>query len=102
MGNDANISISRIGTSHILDSFHLLDVLVVPNLTKNLLSISKFTSNFQIDMLFTNTSFIIQNRHTKAVMARGRREQGLYVLEHARPALLANLKRNTLRAFFEL
>ncbi|KZV45703.1 hypothetical protein F511_26729 [Dorcoceras hygrometricum] len=70
VGNGANLSISRIDNSRISYSFKLLDVLVVPSLTKNLLSISKLISDYPIDVLFTNSSFTIQNRQTKEVRKR--------------------------------
>ncbi|CAA0816765.1 Unknown protein [Striga hermonthica] len=52
VGNGAHLSISRIGCSRLSDSFQLLDVLVVPDLTKNLLSISKLTSDFPVEGIF--------------------------------------------------
>ena len=59
----------------------LLDVLVVPHLTENLLSISKLTSDHPIDVLFSDHFFDILNRHTKAILARRKVEHKLYVLE---------------------
>ncbi|KAL8495545.1 hypothetical protein ACS0TY_019614 [Phlomoides rotata] len=64
-----------------MDVVEPYNVLVVPHLTKNLLSISKLTPDYPVDILFTDRSFVIQNRMTKEPLARGRRSHGLYVLE---------------------
>ena len=46
VGNGVSLPITHIGTISPTSSLELLDVLVVPRLTKNLLSISKLTSDF--------------------------------------------------------
>ena len=59
IGNDASLPITHIGTLSHVPNIHLLDVLVVPYLTKNLLSISKLTSDFSLSVTFTNNLFTI-------------------------------------------
>lgn len=59
---------------------HFQDVLVVPYLTKNLLSISKLTCDNPVDVLFSASLFLIQDRTTKQVIAQGKCDRGLYVL----------------------
>ncbi|GJY46162.1 hypothetical protein Tco_0435225 [Tanacetum coccineum] len=46
---------NKLHVSHTMvnNNIRLLDVLVVPNLTKNLLSISKLTSDNRLDVLFS-------------------------------------------------
>ena len=51
--NDASLPITHTGTISPIPSLELLDVLVVPRLTKNLLSISKLTSDFSLAITFT-------------------------------------------------
>ena len=63
-GNGASLPITHIGTISPTPSLGLLDVLVVPRLTKNLLSISNLTSDFPFAVTFTNIFFSIQNRQT--------------------------------------
>lgn len=53
-----------------------------------------------MDILFSDSFFSIQNRATKEPLAKGKRENGLYVLEHASKA--ATLKSRRLKASFEL
>ncbi|KAJ9535240.1 hypothetical protein OSB04_un001672, partial [Centaurea solstitialis] len=71
-GNGNGASISYTGRSHIVPNISLLDVLVVPKLTKSLLSVSKPTKDNQVDVVFSDPMFFIQNRHSKETLAQGR------------------------------
>lgn len=102
VGNGAQLPISHVGSLKLNSGLDLLDVLVVPHITKNLLSISKLTSDCPVDVLFSNNSFVVQNRITKDPIATGRREHGLYVLERGQSALIAALNKKKLRASYEL
>ena len=64
VGNGASLPITHIGTLSPSSNFQLLDVLVVPRLTKNLLSISKLTSDFPLFVTFSHDNFVVQNRVT--------------------------------------
>ncbi|KAJ9566476.1 hypothetical protein OSB04_002442 [Centaurea solstitialis] len=101
-GNATSLPISHVGTSSFSKDLHLHDVLVVPHLTKNLLSISKLTNDHPVDILFSDSYFAIQNRLTKTILARGRVDRGLYILEHGQKALVARLSSNKLKAYFEV
>lgn len=79
-GDDNTLPNSYIGQSVIHNNVRLQDMLVVPNITNNLLSISKLTTDNNVDVLFSRPNFFIQDRATKWVLAKGRYEQGLYVL----------------------
>ena len=81
VGNDASLPITHTGTLSPVPNIHLLDVLDVPLLTKNLLSISKLTSDFPLSVTFIDNFFTVQNRQTGRVVATGKRDGGLYVLE---------------------
>lgn len=50
-GNGTSFPISRVGTSTIANNVSLNDVLVVPNLTKNLLSFSKLTHDNDVNVV---------------------------------------------------
>jgi len=59
VGNGASLPITHTcNISHSSD-LKLLDVLVVPHLTKNLLSISKLTNDFPLSVTFANNFFTI-------------------------------------------
>ena len=75
---------------------------MVPNITKSLLSISKLTKDNEVDVVFYNPNFLIQNRHSKETLAQGRRKNGLYVLDRGHLAFLAKLSSRHLHASFEL
>ncbi|KAI3719151.1 hypothetical protein L6452_20045 [Arctium lappa] len=88
-GNSQTLPVSHTGHSTISDRIRLRDILVVPHLSKNLLSVSKLTQDNDVDVLFSYPHFLIQDRRTKQVLARGCREDGLYVLRTRRDALVA-------------
>lgn len=80
VGNGDSLPISHNGSHSITPTLDLLNVLVVPHITKNLLSVSRLINDFPVDVLFSHDSFTIQSRNTGIPMARGKREGGLYVL----------------------
>ena len=102
VGNGASLPITHIGTLFPVPNIHLLDVLIVSHLTKNLLSISKLTSDFPLSITFTNNLLIIQNRQTGRVVATGKRDGGLYVLERGNLAFISVLRNKSLRASYDL
>uniref|UniRef100_A0A251TUQ9 Putative zinc finger, CCHC-type n=1 Tax=Helianthus annuus TaxID=4232 RepID=A0A251TUQ9_HELAN len=99
-GNGNTLPITHKGHSIISNKIKLNDVLVVPSLTKNLLSISKLTKDNCVDVLLSYPLFHIQDRHTKQVLARGRCENGLYILQPGHHALVSSSSRP--KASFEV
>ncbi|GJT55788.1 zinc finger, CCHC-type containing LTR copia-type gag-polypeptide [Tanacetum coccineum] len=81
--------ITNTGPSIISNNNHLRNVLVIPHLTKKLLSISKLTTDYPVDVLFSQPFFLIQVWNTKQVLARGSCENGLYVLKDEHHALVS-------------
>ena len=61
VGNGASLPITYTGTISPSPDLKLLDVLVVPHITKNLLSISKLTNDFPFFVTFIDNFFTIQN-----------------------------------------
>ena len=98
-GNGKRLPITHIGSSKLCDNINLRNVLVVPNLTKKLLSISKLTADHPVDVLFSQKNFHIQDRTTKQVLARGTCVDGLYVLQNEPQALVAGVSN---KASYEL
>ena len=94
IGNGASLPITHIGKLSPSLDLQLVDVLVVPYLTKNLLSISKLTNNFPLSVTFTDNFLTVQNRQTGRVVAIGKHDGGLYVLERANYAFISVLKIN--------
>ena len=102
VGNGASFPISHTDTISPTSSLTLKDVLVMPGLTKNLISISKLTSDFPFSITFTNDRFIIQNQVTRRVVVTGQRENGLYVLERGHQSLISVLSNNCPQASFDV
>lgn len=57
--SDASLSITHSDTLSLALNIHLLDVLVVPHLTKKLLFICKLMPDFPLSFTFTNNFFTI-------------------------------------------
>ena len=100
-GNGNTLPITSIGTSSLINGLCLRDVLVVPNLTKNLLSISKLTYDNNVDVVFSKYLCSIQDRATKQVLAQGKRDRGLYVISN-KPEVRAFSATKHPKASFEL
>lgn len=62
VSNGTSLPITHTNTLSPSPNIQLLDVLVVPDLTKYLLSISKLTFNFSLSVTLTNSCFTIQNK----------------------------------------
>jgi hypothetical protein len=102
VGNDASLPITHTSNLSPSSDHKLLDVLVVPHLTKNLLSISKLINDFPLSVTFANNFFIVQNCLTGKVVATGRRDGGLYVLDRGNFAFISIFKNKFLHASYDL
>ena len=100
--NGASLLIYNIGTLSHTPSFTLKDVLYVLGLTKNLISISKLTSDFLFSITFTNDHFIIQNQVIRKEVATGRHDNGFNVLERGYQSLISIFSNNYPRASFDV
>ncbi|KAL4580085.1 hypothetical protein LXL04_016262 [Taraxacum kok-saghyz] len=78
VGNGNNLSISHIGSTS-LHSLKLPSVLVVPQITKNLLSISRLTSDNDIYLNFRRTHCDVKNLQGRTLL-RGDVKIGLYCI----------------------
>jgi hypothetical protein len=75
VGNDAGLHILHIGHSSIEYNdrpLALRDVLHVPNITKNLLSIHKFTRDNDVFLNFIHGFFLVKERNTRSKLLEGR------------------------------
>lgn len=55
-----------------------------------------------MDVLFFNMFFAFQNHATKKIVARGRCENGVYVLKHGHQVFLTNLRTSKLCSSYKL
>jgi hypothetical protein len=77
------MTISHIGKSIVHNharNFHLRNVLYVPNASKNLLSVHRFTYDNRVFIGFHHFLFLIKDQVTKKIIHRGRCVGGLYPL----------------------
>lgn len=100
-GNGAKLPISHMGSSIVSNKLLLCDILAIPNLTKNLLSISKLTMDHPVDVIFSQPFFTIQYMESKQIIAQGLCEDGLYVLRDGQMALVV-VSSVSMKASFEL
>ncbi|KAL2593068.1 hypothetical protein AAZV13_12G105600 [Glycine max] len=83
IGDGSSLPIHGIGNTFIKQkniTLPLHDVLLVPDLTKNLLSISQLTKQFLVNCEFSNADFCVKERETGKPIITGRCKGDLYVL----------------------
>ncbi|KAF7151725.1 hypothetical protein RHSIM_Rhsim02G0101900 [Rhododendron simsii] len=84
VGNGEKLKITHTGDAQLPAKHNdilLHDVLLVPDIKKNLLSVSQLTSDLPCHFEFTSDGFVVKDQKTNQVMARGNRKGGLYVLD---------------------
>ena len=88
------MDISHIGDISIKTdhgTLKLKDVLVVPQLKKNLLSVAQLTNDLLCSLEFDSNGFIVKNKQNQ-VLARGSRRGNLYVLKETNQEALNAIK----------
>jgi len=83
MGNGKGLCISHIGYASLSSATHstslrLNDLLLVPDITKNLLSVSKFSRDNNVFFIFYPHSCYVVHQDTKQVLLQGTLKDGLY------------------------
>ena len=79
IGNGSKLHISHIGNSKNI--LRLNNILHVPHITKNLVSISKFTTDNSVSVEFTHFCHYDKDLITRAILLKGVHDPGLYHLE---------------------
>jgi histone deacetylase 1/2 len=81
----SGMRISHVGQASLLSltskRINLLNVLRVPSVTRNLLSVKKLTLDNDVFVEFHPFHFFVKDRVTRDVLLRGRSRHGLYVLD---------------------
>jgi hypothetical protein len=84
VGNETRLEISHVGDTTLYyphGTLNLHDVLVVLDITKNLISVTKLTKDNSCLFEFRSFDFKIKDQTTGAILATGHRNGGLYALE---------------------
>ena len=84
VGNGKQISISHIGQAYLPTHFpiplHLENALLVPQITKNLFSISQLIADNRVFVEFHANCCLVKDKTTGTVLLRGKLKDGLYLL----------------------
>ncbi|XXG77997.1 hypothetical protein AAC387_Pa08g2032 [Persea americana] len=83
IGNGTRVAISHIGHSFFRSpqrACALNDVLHVPSVSHNLLSVSKFTTDNNVYFEFHLHSFFVKDQHLGNILLRGQNKGGFYCL----------------------
>ena len=83
VGNGDVLQITHIGQANIKfghDSLQLNDVLLVPDIKKDLISVSKLTFDLPLKFEFYGDGSVIKDRSKNRIIARGTKKDGLYAL----------------------
>ncbi|RVW25398.1 Retrovirus-related Pol polyprotein from transposon RE1 [Vitis vinifera] len=81
VGNGKSLPITQVGHSFLhtpAKPFVLHNVLHVPQLTSNLISVSKFCTDNNTILEFHPSSFFVKDKDTKVTLLQGQLERGLY------------------------
>lgn len=85
VGNGDFLPITHIGSAVLSGNqgnIPLRDVLVCPNITKSLLSVSKLTSDYPCAIEFDYDGVVIKDKQTRQLLTKGVRHNDLYLLEN--------------------
>ncbi|KAF8389828.1 hypothetical protein HHK36_024347 [Tetracentron sinense] len=83
VGNGNTLPISHIGSTTLPTSYGKLkvdNILVVPSITKNLLSVGQLTDEYSCLFEFTSNGFVIKDQKSGRILAKVTRDGGLYSL----------------------
>lgn len=81
VGNGSQLNITHIGDCNQYKNLKLNKVLLVPNIKKNLISVSQLVKDNSCICEFTDSEFIVKDRETGKILATGNRKGDLYALK---------------------
>lgn len=98
VGNGLQLPILRQGTISLLTSLghnSVLNVLYVPGLHKNLLSIHSLSHDLNCIVFFDDVGFTIKAKETGTTIMHGSSGQGLYHLDNSKTGMTSNKQAST-------
>ncbi|KAK8936826.1 hypothetical protein KSP39_PZI012397 [Platanthera zijinensis] len=90
VANGATIPVSGSADLPLTSSISLRSALHVPSSPFNLLSVGRLTNDLDCTVIFTSSSFAIQDRRTHTTIGKGRLQNGLYLLDVS-PTILSSV-----------
>ena len=89
IGNGKSLDITYVGERNIHNgNLKLKNVLIVPEIKKNLLSVSQLTQYNACNIIFSTNNFVFEDLQGK-LMAKGIKKDGLHALEELRKFFLS-------------
>uniref|UniRef100_A0A2N9G2P8 Retrovirus-related Pol polyprotein from transposon TNT 1-94-like beta-barrel domain-containing protein n=1 Tax=Fagus sylvatica TaxID=28930 RepID=A0A2N9G2P8_FAGSY len=88
VGNGQGLPVHHTGSTHLLypsSKFLMPNVLHVPSIQKNLLSVSQFTKDNNVSIDFHPSCFFVKDLTTGKVLLKGPLKHGLYSMPHLLP-----------------
>lgn len=85
VGNGEFLPITHVGSASLptqTGNLPLLDVIVCPDITKSLLSVSKLTDDYPCAITFDSSTVCVMDKATNKVLSQGRKAKGLYRLDN--------------------
>ena len=98
-GDGTGLPITHTGSTSLLHSnqeFSLTNVLYVPNITKNLISISKFCRSNNASIEFLPFFFLVKDLHTGTILLKGKATDGVYEWPPSTPLIAFSSIKTTL------
>jgi hypothetical protein len=80
VGNGSNLPVTSVGASVLPGPFYLNEVLVAPQITHNLLSVCRFTTDNSCSIVFDPSGFSVKDLATRTPLARCVSFRPLYTL----------------------
>ena len=99
IGDGSGLSITHTGSSSLQtthNTFQLNNVLYVPAMKKNLISISQFCTSNNVSIEFLPTAFLVKDIHTGATLLQGQTKDGVYEWPVSPPLLAFSSIKTTL------
>ena len=96
VGDGSCLKISHVGNANLKTdggNLKLQDVLVVPNLKKNLLSVGQLIDDYECTFEFSSSGFVIKDSNKK-ILAMARKKGQLYALDRERHKALSVEKKS--------
>ena len=99
IGDGSGLSITHIGSSSLHtthNTFKLNNVLCVPTMKKNLISISQFCTSNNVSIEFLPTAFLVKDIQTRTTLLKGNTKDGVYEWPISPPLLAFSSRKTTL------
>lgn len=78
LGNNTSLGISHIGSSTLSNKFSLSNVLYIPSMKRNIISVSQFCCDNSASIEFFPSYFLVKDLRTRATLHQGRAKGNLY------------------------